>query len=220
MRSAKTDKLEMRRAARTVAAAILFVLLAAPAAHSLMKPGQKFLPFALKGVDGREYALTLEGGRLTLAVTETVDGRARTVKSHPAAVLLDFWATWCIPCREGMPTMEKLHEKYRPAPDQAEGGLRLFSVAMDNPGSKKVKILYDLSKVTYPMLYDPTPGSAADGLLHSPLEMKGPYDAVSLPVVYLIDASGTIVHLHQGFKLQEAAGFEEAVKRALAGAKA
>ncbi len=209
----------MKRAVRTVAAAVLAVLLAAPAARSLMKPGQKFLPFALKGVDGREYALTLEAGRLTLAVTEIVDGKAQTVKSRPAALLIDFWATWCIPCREGMPTMEKLHEKFKPAPGQSEGGLRVLSVAMDNPGSKKVKILYDMSKVTYPMLYDPTPGNAGDGLLHSPLEMKGPYDAVSLPVVYLIDASGTIVHVHQGFKVQEAAGFEEAVMKALAGAK-
>lgn len=203
-----------------IAVAALAVLLAAPAASALMKPGQRFLPFALKGVDGKEYAVTLEDGRLTLAVTETVDGKPRTVKSHPAAVLIDFWATWCIPCREGMPTMQRLHEKYKPGPDQDQGGLRLLSVAMDNPGSKKVKILYDLSKVTYPMLYDPTPGRPSDGLLHSPLEMKAPYDAVSLPVVYLIDAAGTIVHVHQGFKVQEAAGFEEAVKRALAGAKA
>ncbi|HYA48229.1 MAG TPA: TlpA disulfide reductase family protein [Burkholderiales bacterium] len=203
-----------------LAAAALAVLLAAPAASPLMKPGQKFAPFALKGVDGKEYVVTLEGGRLTVLVTETVDGKPRTVRSHPAAVLIDFWATWCIPCREGMPTMEKLHQKYRPGPDQSEGGLRLLSVAMDNPGSKKVKILYDLSKVTYPMLYDPTESSPSDGLLHSPLEMKAPYDAVSLPVVYLIDATGTIVHVHQGFKVQEAAGFEEAVKRALAGAKA
>jgi thiol-disulfide isomerase/thioredoxin len=203
-----------------IAAAALGVLLAVPTAPALMKPGQKFLPFVLKGVDGKEYAVTLEDGRLTLTVTETVDGKPRTVKSHPAAVLIDFWATWCIPCREGMPTMERLHEKYKPGPDQDQGGLRLLSVAMDNPGSKKVKILYDLSRVTYPMLYDPTPGNPSDGLIHSPLQMKAPYDAISLPVVYLIDAKGTIVHVHQGFKVQEAAAFEEAVKKALAGAKA
>ena len=202
-----------------VAAAVMAAFLAAPAASALMKPGQKFLPFALKGVDGKDYTVSLEAGRLTVVVTGTVDGKPRSRKSHPDAVLIDFWATWCIPCREGMPTMQHLHEKYGPRPDQERGGLRLFSVAMDNPGSKKVKILYDLSKVTYPMLYDPTPANGSDGLLHSPLEMKAPYDAVSLPVVYLIDATGTIVHVHQGFKPQEAAGFEEAVKKALAGAK-
>jgi len=202
-----------------IAAAILAFVASAPPASALMKPGQKFLPFVLKGLDGKEYAVLLEAGRLTLVVTETVDGKPLSRKSHPDAVLIDFWATWCIPCREGMPTMQRLHEKYKPAPDQDKGGLRLFSIAMDNPGSRKVKILYDLSKVTYPMLYDPAPASPSDSLLHSPLEMKGPYDAVSLPVVYLIDAAGTIVHVHQGFKVQEAAGFEEAVKKALAGGK-
>ena len=184
-----------------------------------MKTGQTFLPFVLKGVDGREYAVTTEAGRLTLVITDMVDGKPRSLKSHPAAVLIDFWATWCIPCREGMPTMQRLHEKYGPKPDQDTGGLRLLSIAMDNPGSKKVKILYDLSKVTYPMLYDPTAAVPSDGLLHSPLEMKAPYDAVSLPVVYLIDSRGTIVHVHQGFKLQEAAAFEAVVVKVLAGAR-
>ena len=201
------------------AAGLAAVLLAVTLSSALMKPGEKFRPFALKGVDGKEYAVTLESGRLTLAVTETAGGAASTVKTRPAAVLIDFWATWCIPCREGMPTMQKLHEKYGPGPGQAEGGLRLLSVAMDEPGSKKVKIIYDKSKVTYPMLYDPSAGSPGDGLLHSPQELKGPYDAVSLPVVYLIDAKGVITHVHQGFKLDEAAAFEEAVKKALAGAK-
>ena len=201
------------------AAGLLAVLLAVTLASALMKPGQKFLPFALKGVDGKEYTVTLEDGRLTLVVAETAAGTVSAVKSHPGAVLIDFWATWCIPCREGMPTMQKLHEKYQPGPDQDEGGLRLLSIAMDDPGSKKVKIVYDKSKVTYPMLYDPATGRPGDGLLHSPLEMKAPYDAVSLPVVYLIDAKGNITHVHQGFKLEEAAAFEEAVKKALAGAK-
>jgi len=201
------------------AAGSLAVLLAVTLASALMKPGQRFLPFALKGVDGKEYAVTLEDGRLTLVVSETAGGGVKAVKSRPGAVLIDFWASWCIPCREGMPTMQKLHEKYGPKPDQEEGGLRLLSIAMDEPGSKKVKIIYDKSKVTYPMLYDPAAGRPGDGLLHSPLEMKAPYDAVSLPVVYLIDAKGTITHVHQGFKLEEAAAFEEAVKKALAGAK-
>jgi thiol-disulfide isomerase/thioredoxin len=207
------------RAALVIAAAVFAFVASAPPASALMKTGQKFLPFALKGIDGKQYAVFLEDGRLALVVTETVGGKPVARKTHPGAVLIDFWATWCIPCREGMPTMQMLHEKYKPGPDQDKGGLRLFSVAMDNPGSRKVKILYDLSKVAYPMLYDPTAASPSDGLLHSPLEMKAPYDAVSLPVVYLIDAAGTIVHVHQGFKLEEAAGFEEAVKKALAGGK-
>ncbi|MEN6312261.1 MAG: TlpA disulfide reductase family protein [Acidobacteriota bacterium] len=207
------------RAAFVTAAAVLAFAASAPPASALMKQGQKFLPFALRGLDGKEYAVLLEAGRLTLVVTETVDGKPASRTSHPGAMLIDFWATWCIPCREGMPTMQRLHDKYKPAPNQDKGGLRLFSIAMDNPGSRKVKILYDLSKVTYPMLYDPTPAGPSDGLLHSPLDMKGPYDAVTLPVVYLIDAAGTIIHVHQGFKVQEAAGFEEAVKKALAGGK-
>jgi thiol-disulfide isomerase/thioredoxin len=206
----------MKTGSKIPAVALAF-LLAGAAASALMKPGQKFLPFALKDTNDKEYTVRLEDGRLTVIITETAGGQTKVTKTHPAAVLIDFWATWCIPCREGMPTMQALHDKYKPADGQEKGGLRVFGIALDEQGSKKVKIVYDRSKVTYPMLYGATAGAPSDGLLHSPLDMKVPYDAQAIPVVYLIDATGTIVHVHQGFKKEDAAGFEEAVKKALAG---
>lgn len=201
------------------AAGCLAVLAAATTASALMKTGQKFLPFSLKNVDDREYTVRMEDGRLTLIVTATVDGKTQVRKTHPDAVLIDFWATWCVPCRAAMPYMQKLHEKYKPGDDQERGGLRLFGIALDERGSKVVRPFYAKLKITYPMLADPTPGQPSDGVLHTAQEMKKPYDAITIPVVYLIDASGTIIHVHQGFKPEHMAELEEAVKKALAGGK-
>jgi thiol-disulfide isomerase/thioredoxin len=200
-----------------VAAALLAVLLTASTASALMRPGDAFLPFSLKNIDGSEYAVIMEDGRLTLLITEIVNGERRVTKTHPAAVLIDFWATWCVPCRAAMPYMQRLHEKYKPAEDQESGGLRLFGIALDDKGSKVVRPFYEKLKITYPMLADPTEGSVSDGILHSAQDMKKPYDAQVIPVVYLIDAKGTIVHVHQGFKKEHIDELEEAVKKALGG---
>jgi thiol-disulfide isomerase/thioredoxin len=200
-----------------VAAALLAVLLTASTASALMRPGDAFLPFSLKNIDGSEYAVIMEDGRLTLLITEIENGERRVTKTHPAAVLIDFWATWCVPCRAAMPYMQRLHEKYKPAEDQESGGLRLFGIALDDKGSKVVRPFYEKLKITYPMLADPTEGSVSDGILHSAQDMKKPYDAQVIPVVYLIDAKGTIVHVHQGFKKEHIDELEEAVKKALGG---
>jgi thiol-disulfide isomerase/thioredoxin len=202
-----------------IAAGLLLTASLAAAAFALLKTGQKLLPFSLKNVDNKEYTVTVEDGRLTLIVSESVDGKVQTRKSHPAAVLIDFWATWCVPCRAAMPYMQQLHEKYGPAEGQESGGLRLFGIALDERGSKVVKPFYEKLKITYPMLADPTTGPLADGILRTAQDMKRPYDAIAIPVVYLFDSTGTIVHVHQGFKKEHIDELEEAVKKALAGDK-
>ncbi len=192
------------------------LLLTIGSAGAVMKTGEKFLPFSLKNVDGAEYTVKMEDGRLTLIV-KGAPGCPPEVKTHPSAVLIDFWATWCIPCRASMPYMQKLHEKYGAAAGQESGGLRLFGIALDLAGSKVVRPFYEKLKITYPMLSDPATGAAGDGILRTTKDMKNVYDAQSIPLVYLIDAKGAIVHVHQGFTPEHMTDLEAAVKAALAG---
>jgi thiol-disulfide isomerase/thioredoxin len=191
--------------------------LAAPSPAAILKPGDMLVPFSLKNVDGKDYAVTLEEGRLTVTATATVDGRTETVKSHPAAVLIDFWATWCVPCRQSMPHMQRLHETYQPADGRTEGGLRLFGIAIDDAGGKVVRPFYQKLKITYPMLADP-PSSAPGVAVTSAKDMKKSYGVQEIPVVFIIDASGTIVHAHMGFKEAHVAELDAVIKNLVAGA--
>ena len=199
-----------------IAMAAAALLLAVGSAAALMKTGEKFLPFSLKNVDGAECTVKMEDGRLTLIV-KGAPACPPEVKTHPAAVLIDFWATWCVPCRASMPYMQKLHEKYAAAAGQESGGLRLFGIALDTTGSKVVRPFYDKLKITYPMLTDPTAGASGDGILRTTKDMKKLYDAETIPLVYLIDAKGTIVHVHQGFTPEHMTELEAVVKATLAG---
>ena len=207
----------MKAISRIVAALAVIVLLGAPS-FAILKPGAKLVPFSLKNVDGKDYTVTMEEGRLTVIVAETVGGETKTVKSHPAAVLVDFWATWCVPCRKAMPHMQRLSETYKPAGASPDGGLCVLGIALDDAGGKVVVPFYNKLKISYPMLAD-APSSAVPGLSVTARDMKKAYDVQEIPVVYLIDATGTITHAHIGFKESHIAELDAAVK-ALVGAGA
>ena len=207
----------MRIAARIPLALLLVLALSAPS-WAIMKPGEKLIPFSLKNVDGKDYFVSLEDGRLTLTVSETAGGVTKTVKSHPAAVLIDFWATWCVPCRKAMPHMQKLNETYGPAAGRTEGGLVVLGIAIDDAGGKAVQPFYQKLKITYPMLADPPTAAPGAGVAATAKDMKMRYGVQEIPVVYLIDATGTITHAHVGFKEEHIAGLDAAVQALTAGA--
>ena len=207
----------MKTSVRIAVALALVLALSAPS-FAVLKAGEKLIPFSLKNVDGKDYTVTVEDGRLTLIVAETVAGETKVVKTHPAAVLIDFWATWCVPCRQAMPHMQKLNEAYKPAEGQADGGLRVLGIAIDDAGGKVVKPFYTKLKITYPMLADAPTTPAAAGIAATAKDMKKAYGVQEIPVVYLIDATGTITHAHVGFKEAHIAELEAAVKAVVPGA--
>ena len=206
------------KSAFRIAAAAAFFLLAAPA-FAVLAQGAKFVPFALKNVDGKDYAVTMEDGKLTLTVTEAAGAEPRVSKTHPAGVLIDFWATWCVPCRKAMPHMQRLSATYGPADGQTSGGLRVFGIAVDDAGGKVVKPFYQKLKITYPMLADPPSGPMPEVSVRTAKDAKRAYDVYELPVVYLVDSSGTITHVHVGFKEEHIAELDKAVSALLPGGR-
>ena len=80
----------------------------------------------------------LEGGKLRLA-----DLRGKVV-------FLNLWATWCPPCKEEMPAMERLWQRYKGQ------GLVVIALSMDSAGVKVVKPFIEQAKYTYRVALDPT----------------------------------------------------------------
>lgn len=85
-------------------------------------------------------------------------------------VFVNFWATWCVPCREEMPSMERLHRQY--------GGRGLVMLAVNyREGRKEVQAFMDELKLTFPVLLD-------DGTVTTR------YGVFALPATYLVDRQG------------------------------
>ena len=195
------------RNTKKVAILTVFVLCSSFLSGAILQKGDTFLPFSLVSSHDDIYTVALEEGKLTVKIKSSDDGEEKVI--HPDAVLLDFWATWCVPCRKAMPHMQKLHEKYKPSDTAESGGLVLLGISIDVKGNKVVKPFFNKLEYTYPMLADPTEG--ADDVIRTSKDMKSQYKVQAIPVVYLIDSKGIIQHAHTGFKEKDIEDIEKAI---------
>lgn len=88
------------------------------------------------------------------------------------AVLLNFWATWCEPCREEMPSMERLHRAYK------DRGLVVLAISLDSQGASVVKPFVKKFALTFPIGLDPK------------MAVRETYGVWAVPSTFLIDRSG------------------------------
>jgi thiol-disulfide isomerase/thioredoxin len=95
-------------------------------------------------------------------------------------VLVDFWASWCGPCRHSFPALQEIHQKYK---DQ---GVVVLGISLDEDKSDMEGFLKK-SKTDFAIVRDPK-GKLAEKL-----------DVNSIPTSYLIDKSGKIVAIHSGY---------------------
>jgi thiol-disulfide isomerase/thioredoxin len=96
-------------------------------------------------------------------------------------VIVNFWATWCGPCRQEMPLLDEIYAKYRRA------GLTLFSVNIDDETDRAAEMAQTL-KVSYPVLFDQRKDVARS------------FDVGTLPVTVLIDRAGVVRYVSEGYK--------------------
>jgi peroxiredoxin len=89
-------------------------------------------------------------------------------------IFLNFWATWCIPCRDEMPAMEQLHRTFQPQ--------RLAILAVNlRESPDKVKAFFDQYRLSYTALLDESGSVFRD------------YQVMGLPTTYLIGREGTLL---------------------------
>ena len=176
--------------------AISLLLFFNSAALAILKPGENMRPFSLAAVDGQIFWVRMDKGQLTVERTDA-SGNLLSV-STPEVILLDFWATWCLPCRAAMPHLEKLYQKFLSS-EKNKGRLVFFGIALDRQEASIVRPFLQKIRLSYPQLCGSLESSES-GLICSVQEMASEYKVQEIPVVYIINRQGKIVYAHVGFK--------------------
>lgn len=125
------------------------------------------------------------------------DQKIKLSKYIGKVVYLDFWASWCVPCRETFPFMNQLQEKY------GKDGFEIVAVNIDTKRPDADKFLAQFPAV-FTVLFDPQRAVAKS------YELKG------LPTSFLIDRTGNLISTHLGFQKERAGELEAHIAKALA----
>jgi len=139
--------------------------------------GQEAPPYAARALNGDSVSLALLRGK---------------------PVLLNVWATWCLPCKEEIPYLESLHGKH------AAQGLQIIGVSVDARGDEaKINEFARDFSMSYPIWRDPDE------------RVNSRFLAIGVPSTYLIDRNGILRWKHLGTLRATTPGFAAALEQVL-----
>lgn len=163
-------------AVRKIFAIALTMLLAVPASQAAMPVVGGVAPdFTLKSNNGKNLKLSEFRGQV---------------------VMINFWATWCGPCRQEMPLLNRLQEQYRQA------GLMLLGVNIDDRPDA-ARDMARILGVSFPILFD------------TEKRVSRLYDVNAMPSTLLIDRDGKVRYIHLGYRPGYEARYESQVRELL-----
>lgn len=140
-----------------------------------------------------------DSGRKAPAVElQGTQGKYKLSESKAKLTYLDFWASWCGPCKQSFPWMNSMQEKY------GNKGLDVVAVNLDANTQDAQTFLKNMP-ANFKVLFD------ASGATPKQFGVKG------MPTSYLIDADGNIVLQHMGFNDKDKVALEEKIKQVLDG---
>jgi len=111
-------------------------------------------------------------------------------------VMINFWATWCGPCRQEMPELERLYQKYRKA------GFVLLGISVDDKPEAARAMARQL-KVSFPVLFDDRK------------QVSRRYDVDAMPSTLLVDRNGVVRFVHRGYRSGVEKQYEEKLRELL-----
>jgi peroxiredoxin len=164
----------MRTCSSVMLAALLSLCLAVPALA--LDAGQRLPEIGLADVAGRKVDVASLQGKV---------------------VIVDFLASWCAPCKQELPVLEKLYKKYQGK------GLVVVGVSVDEELSNLQGLLKQI-RVSFPVVHDAAKAVA------------GRYKPPRMPSSYVVDRKGIVRHVHAGFRSEDAAKLEAEIKALLA----
>lgn len=126
----------------------------------------------------------------------TADGKIALEDYKGKVVYLDFWASWCSPCRDSFPWMNAMQKKY------ADEGLVIIGINLDEHKKDAEQFLADVP-ANFIIAFDDKSATARK------------YELRAMPSAYVIGKDGTLLYAHIGFNNRSVVEYEENIKQAL-----
>ncbi len=123
-------------------------------------------------------------------------GNVKLSELRGRVVLVNFWATWCTPCKEELPYFNTLYRRYRNL------GLEILGVNVDKVASQASQMSTALG-LSFPVLLDPSGDTSTL------------YQIRSMPTTFVVAKDGTLRHVHWGFGPDEPARYESEIRTLL-----
>lgn len=154
---------------------VALAFLLAQTAFAAAKVGDRASDFSLPTLDGGKVKLSELKGKI---------------------VLVDFWASWCVPCRKELPALDALQKKY------ADAGkpVVILAVNIDKDRVNAEKLLAAIKIGALKILLDP------DG------KVAGAYDVPTMPSSFIIDDKGLVRNVHAGFSAGDERAFAKEIE--------
>jgi peroxiredoxin len=165
----------MKHRRRSTIAAVLMTLFGPGAFAALPAAGTAAPDFVLKSHTGQNIRLKELRGEV---------------------VLVNFWATWCGPCRQELPQLDRLQARHR------QVGLRLLAVNVDDD-PRKAEAMHRQLGLKLTVLFDKDKRVAER------------YDVDSMPATLLIDRDGRVRYVHRGYRTGYETTYEQQVRELL-----
>ncbi len=125
-------------------------------------------------------------------ILDGANGPVELAKLKGQVVYLDFWASWCTPCRASFPWMNEMQKRY------ADKGLTIVAVNLDNEKDKAREFI-SATHPNFTIAFDP------DG------KVAEQYEVMGMPSSYLIDRHGKLHSSHIGFRAKDRTELEKSI---------
>ena len=136
---------------------------------------------------------TMEGPAPDFTLKSLNDGNLKLSEQQGDVVMINFWASWCGPCRQEMPLLEALYEKYQ------DLGFTIWGVNVEEDSTAAKNLLKDVT-VSFPILFD------------SENEVSKMYNLIAMPSTVLVDRDGNQRYFHAGYRPGDEAEYERLIR--------
>ena len=128
------------------------------------------------------WAATVSGPAPSFALQSNGGQQVALSSLKGKVVMVNFWATWCVPCRQEMPHLQALYQKYNGL------GFELLAVNVEKNNAEGARKWLEETPVTFPVLFDPEN------------QVTKLYKVQTMPSTVLIGRDGTMRFIHHGYK--------------------